>query len=66
MNYRKPHILPISQILLSNGYERVLRLLGEKIRNQISVEMNAEYENQIADFQKENSTHKSPTELLTR
>jgi len=66
MNYRKRHSQPLGRILLSKGYERVLRLLGDKIRNQISAELNANYENQIADFLKENSTHKSPTKLITR
>ena len=41
---------PLHQLLLSEGYERVLRLIGEDARNQIEAEMNADHENRIRDI----------------
>ena len=41
---------PLHRILLSEGYERVLRLLGEDARRQIEADMNADHENRIDDI----------------
>ncbi len=66
MKCRNSSLRPLHQILLSHEFRPVLLLLGGKAKDQILVELNAEYESRIAICLTETTPRKSIKEMPKR